>query len=477
MAPPFAGATKLLDTYLHGLNDLNTFLTEFHYFGQTLLFRSAPVLSELRPKPIFSKLKEDNEYTQFVKVIKDRIDLEDCIFKGNCDEKTIANRTKEFDELFESYLPSLSSNICKEDTNPENKFERKCFLNIYDIFDQPMVIQVDNTTDIDENNFNKTEYCNKNPTKCFYNIEKGGERRSIEELYSMGNYTYNLSQMQEFFDTYNQNKEIYGLKENVTLSDFETEEEFRKENLLQIAHQNNISLTNDLPIPPIDTDIIYSPIVSTMAGKLLEDDVVQYGKTIHSGGDGTVSTWSSVLVGLKWIYDKNMNDLPQKIRLVEYCSKLSKDFPYNETNNFIALGCGCLENNEYNNLDDCSHQSMLFDSNIITYIKNVSSNETNITNDRVNAAKRALSINDMTQYEQKCNLVLVHLADSSEYSNILSSNDSNLPDLTDLTDLPSSDEEDDEDDTDNFYPEKTGANMYKLNIILAFIGLLSYISI
>ena len=39
-----------------------------------------------------------------------------------------------------------------------------------------MIIQVDNTTEIDENNFNKTDYCNKNPTKCFYNKEIGGEK-------------------------------------------------------------------------------------------------------------------------------------------------------------------------------------------------------------------------------------------------------------------------------------------------------------
>ena len=471
VAPPFAGATKLLDTYLHGLNEFNTVISEFHYFGQSLLFKSIPVLSELNPKPIFSKLKEDSKYSQFVKVIKDRIELEDCIYKGNCDEKTITTKNKEFDELFGSYLPSLSSNICKEDTNPQSQLERKCFLNFYDLFDQPMIIQVDNTTEIDENNFNKTDYCNKNPTKCFYNKEIGGEKRSIEELYSMGNYTYNLSQMQEFFDTYNQNKEIYGLKENVTLSDFETEEEFRKENLLQMERQKNISLINDLPIPPIDTDIIYSPIFSTNTGKFLEDDVVKYGKTIHSGGDGTVSTWSSVLIGLKWIYDKKINNLSQKIRLVEYCSKLSNDYPYNESNNFIALGCGCLKNNEYSNLDDCNHQYMLFDSNIIDYIKNVSSNETNITTDRINAAQNALEVTNMTQYEQRCNLDLVLLADITEYANIVNSDGDSFSSPYDENDT------DADADTDIFYPQKTGANMYKLNIILTLIGLLSYISI
>ena len=371
LGAPFAGATGLLNTYLHGLDDFNTAFTEFHYLGQSLLFKSMPVLSELRPMPAFSKLKEKEEYSQFVKIIKDRIDLENCIFKGNCNDSTILKRNKEFDELFGSYLPSLSSDACKEGKNPQKQFEKKCFLNFYNIFEQPLVIQVNNINEIDQNNFDKIEYCNKNPSKCFYAKEIGGEKRSVDELFSMGNYTYNLSQMHEFFEIYNKNKEIYGLNEDITYSDFETEEEFRKENLLQIEHQKNISLINDLPIPPVDTDIVYSSIASTDTGSFLGNDFVKNGKTIYSGGDGTVSTWSSVLVGLKWIYDKKRNNLTQKIRLVEYCSKLSANFPYNEDNNFISLGCECLKKDKYNDLDNCNHQYMLFDSNIFSYIKNV----------------------------------------------------------------------------------------------------------
>ena len=108
-----------MNTYLHGLDDFNTAFTEFHYLGQSLLFKSMPVLSELRPMPAFSKLKEKEEYSQFIKIIKDRIDLENCIFKGNCNDSTILKRNKEFDELFGSYLPSLSSDACKEDKNPQ----------------------------------------------------------------------------------------------------------------------------------------------------------------------------------------------------------------------------------------------------------------------------------------------------------------------------------------------------------------------
>ena len=230
----------------------------------------------------------------------------------------------------------------------------------------------------------------------------------------MGKYTYNMTEMKEFFDIYKTNKEKYGLNEDINYSDFETEEEFRRANLLQIEHQKNISLIKDLPIPPVDTDIVYTSVISTDTGEFLENDVLKEGKKIYSGGDGTVSTWSSLLVGLKWIYDKKRQNLNQNIKLVEYCSKLYNDFPFSESSNFIALGCSCLINNTYNNLGECSHQNMLFDPYLLSYLKNVISNEKEIKDDRISAAERAVNLIDNEDYENKCNLNLLHLADPSE---------------------------------------------------------------
>lgn len=146
----------------------------------------------------------------------------------------------------------------------------------------------------------------------------------------------------------------------------------------------------------------------------MENDVLKEGKKIYSGGDGTVSTWSSLLVGLKWIYDKKRQNLNQNIKLVEYCSKLYNDFPFSESSNFIALGCSCLINNTYNNLGECSHQNMLFDPYLLSYLKNVISNEKEIKDDRISAAERAVNLIDNEDYENKCNLNLLHLADPSE---------------------------------------------------------------
>ena len=41
-------------------------------------------------------------------MIKDRINLENCLLQGNSTEETAINMNKEFDEFFKSYYPSLN---------------------------------------------------------------------------------------------------------------------------------------------------------------------------------------------------------------------------------------------------------------------------------------------------------------------------------------------------------------------------------
>ena len=115
------------------------------------------------------------------------------------------------------------------------------------------------------------------------------------------------------------------------------------------------------------------------------------GENIIAGGDGTVSTWSSLLVGLKWIYDKQKNNLTQKIRLVEYCSRLKDNFPNNDNSKFIALGCKCLnKNNMYEDFDNCDHQKMLLDTYLLSFLQQITSIEISLTEDRIIAAKAVL---------------------------------------------------------------------------------------
>ena len=56
IGPPFAGATKLLDAFLHGVKDFESRGTKFFKFGQFLMLKSVPTITELKPFPFISNL-------------------------------------------------------------------------------------------------------------------------------------------------------------------------------------------------------------------------------------------------------------------------------------------------------------------------------------------------------------------------------------------------------------------------------------
>ena len=410
IGPPFAGATKLLDGYLHGLKDFNQIkdTAYFYPFGQSLLFKSVPTITELRPLPIFSKLIQDPKYAEFIEAINERMYLENEYVKSKYSYDIIDKSSEKFDKIYSSYFPSLKNDSCREKTFINNKLQTKCLSNIFNIFDCPMIVALDNI----KNKKDIQYYCNKTDNDLYYVNEMGKNRTSIEELLTKGKYTYDLPEMEKLLKKYNDNIQKYKLDKKLSKSDFESEEDFRKENLLQIAYYKSISLIQDLPIPPVDTDIIYTSAIDTTSGEYVnKNNLLEEGEDIISGGDGTVSTWSSLLVGLKWIYDKKKNNLNQKIRLVEYCSRLNKDFPLKDDSNFIALGCKCLnKDNIYEkNFEDCDHQKMLLDSNLLSFLQKIISKETIISKDRINAAK---AVFDNKDYLKICNEQLYILAKS-----------------------------------------------------------------
>lgn len=106
-------------------------------------------------------------------------------------------------------------------------------------------------------------------------------------------------------------------------------------------------------------------------------------------------------------------NLPQNIRLVEYCSRLNKDFPYKEYSNFIALGCKCIDeknNFYYEKFNDCDHQKMLIDPSLLSYLNKIIFNQNIINNHRIKAAKEALT---KKNYENICNLQLLEFSNAT----------------------------------------------------------------
>ena len=95
----------------------------------------------------------------------------------------------------------------------------------------------------------------------------------------------------------------YELYDSINLSYFKNEEEYREQD--QNEYQENISLIKELPIPPIDTEIIYSSFNPTINGEYIDkNDFTKTGIPFMQGGDGTVPTWPSLIICLKWIYNK-----------------------------------------------------------------------------------------------------------------------------------------------------------------------------
>jgi len=162
-----------------------------------------------------------------------------------------------------------------------------------------------------------------------------------------------------------------------------------KDILMQDELEN--SLINDLPVPPVKTTIVYASYLQTRSAYYINRHkqlkTYERSNIYWSGGDGVANTYSSILPGLKWIYDAKLDKTKNnKINFVEYCSLLhdADDFKWNkqskEEKEFTSIGCACLSHdNEYilSNIntdnDRCSHGTIITDDSIIYYVLNLCS--------------------------------------------------------------------------------------------------------
>ena len=418
LAPPFAGATKAIDNFLYGTDDFNVDtlwkgMIEFERFGQSLMIRSVPTVYELKPFKIFWNIFNSNDfYTEFAEAIRERLELEKiCHDNKNadiCNEQYIRKNSVKFDEIYGDYFPSFTQSECAIERSiggNQNALSKKCFTQILNIVDYPTLIRVkDQTTD-----YNIERYHQDSGENIYYVAECDEIKYSkcVEDIF------FETKSLNETFPDeldilirrfYN----IYDKKIDISDNNyFDTPEEEKEKIKEMIDHQNNISLIKELPIPPVDIDIVYSSYNPTLVAEFIDDYDLSLRSKVEKGGDGTVPTWSTLLTAFKWIYEKEKNNSTQNIRLVEYCSRID-DTKLN-INNFKAISCRCIENNVYNkDLDKCSHQNMLGDEkNLFFYIYD----EINKDNENIEAKKTA--INDYSSsinYEDQCNSKLYMLS-------------------------------------------------------------------
>ena len=432
MAPPFSGSSKLLDAFFHGLNDWNREvevfgkkirITNYNIFGQYMMYKSLPVMAELRPLPMASKIFTDSSYNELGSAIKGRLEFErDCKNK-NCGTDIIKSKTSAFDNIFKGYYPSFLDSECAYESNIggcTKTLNRKCFTGIYNVGNCPSIIT--KSVNPTEDNWAKDAYCNKFGNNYFYQGDCTGNRNCLDALYSSDkcpNLYKNTEAVNFLIDRFN--KESSGEYGKISKSYFDSHEKIRKGVKALIDKQKRNDVIGELPVPPVDTDLLYASFAPTHATLVMPDsDFTKNGQIYQKGGDGTVPSWSSLLTGLKWIYDKKKKNLSQNIRLIEYCSRLAKSgqYKYDPSKNqkFAAIGCECLDGkNQYKDkYNGCTHAPLLTDSNVIDYITSIVDDpkeKASVTETKKQAVKTYKSNYD---YTKVCDKELYNILDTAK---------------------------------------------------------------
>ena len=189
-----------------------------------------------------------------------------------------------------------------------------------------------------------------------------------------------------------------------------------KKGKLNIEYARNNSLLTGLPISPVDTYIFFGSYHETDVSFVFDDRKKEKEKFdndeyLTTGGDGTVNNYSGMLTGMKWLFEKKAKNLPQTIKLIEYCSFAGKEGKYAydkktfKDKTYVAISCDCInpDNKSFNDID-CTHSAVPQDSYIIDLVKReIVIDEKNLeefTEDKRNAIK----IYDHNfDYEQSCN--------------------------------------------------------------------------
>ena len=426
IAPPFSGASRALDIFFHGTKDFNSLGTDFKLFGQYLMYKSIPVIMELRPKSIAAKIFLDPLYKELGDAIKERLELERYCNNNDCKSNNIGKKTKKFDAIFKGYFPSLLDKECeyeKKIHGNKETFNRKCYTNIYNVGECPIIITKSNKPK--KKGYLNDLYCNKYGKGYFYLGECNNKERNCldEMLYSnkCPNVFSDEKAVKHLIKQFN-GKDIYEKIDKNYFDDYETIKAGIKKS---IEYQNEIDILKDLPVPPVDTELLYASFNPTITTLILNDeDFTEKGKIFNRGGDETVPTWSSLLTGLKWIYDKKKNNLPQKIKLIEYCSRLAQSGQYvynpNEDQNFAAISCRCLDKNKNiytKDTEKCSHSEMLQDENLFNYIFSVINDPKGTINDNLDFKKEVVKNydpNEAQHIEEKCNEELYNILDTAK---------------------------------------------------------------
>ncbi len=422
IAPPFAGATKAVDNFLHGITDFNFDIpftkgyarSEFSEFGQFLMLKSIPTVYELRPNSIYWEIFNDDNYNDFATAIRERLELEkNCKKNNKCEASEIETKSKNFDNIFGEYFPSFKLNSqCEYETSVggnQDALKNKCFTEIFNIIDYPSFIKVNPN---DDDSYDIEDYYKKTGDNLYYiaDCEKISGSKCIDNIFPEVKCVYDAytSELNDLIDKFYQRT---GKK--LTRLDFPSSSDLKEIINKMISHHNEKSIIKELKNPQVDIDIVYSSFNPTMAAEFIDQQYLINLSTSKKGGDGTVPTWSSLLTAFKWIYEKKKERTTQNIRLIEYCSRLANtdiNLPY-----FKPISCQCIDkSNLYtNDLESCSHQFMLSDKNLFDYILGEVVKDDKIIANRKNAIEK-YDYSSSKKYLTECNSQLYNIMNNEE---------------------------------------------------------------
>ena len=432
VGPPFAGSAQLVDIYFKNENRYQTSIqlggetinAGFDEFGFGFIINKLPTAFELRPLPIIGDLFTKPGYEIFADAIKERFFLEKKCGHTKCDDYIINKYSHKFNALFKDYFPLLTDDDCKfeSDLKESNEiFNRKCLMEMRNVFDCPMAIE--ETRDKDgklPDDFDS--YCGRNEPNLFYQKScDNTDKQCLDQVYSdhvLYPFQESNEKLQWFKNRWKDEKynEIFG---DVDSSFYEPEEKYKATPKKQLDLYEEISITKDMPTPTVDVDIVYSTYNPSYSAFIFDKN--DWSKNFISqvkGGDGVVPNWSPLIPGLKWIYDIKKNKLTNKVRLVEFCSRLGKNSKYSfdptkSDQKFIALSCKCIEEDNMYHSTNCGHAIMISDPAFYSYVDSVINDpnmENEITYLKIDAFNR---FNKTIDYEQECNIDYLDILEKS----------------------------------------------------------------
>jgi hypothetical protein len=453
IAPGLGGVSKIVDAGIYGNFDFNqikqilgrTILNiGMDFYGQSMSDPFNGAFYDLRPNSYLFDLLKSDKYLPVYEAIKERSNLENKCGYEDCDQEYIKQNSKKFDALFVNLLPSYSDEECKLSSwyeRPQFKEAAESYINTKDkeiiklpsynpfpckfgFFNNNLCPILTDRKDLENNLFYEKQMCKEDEyLKEVYaqSCNESNKDRCLDNFMIQG-FKYPYSPTDEKLQyLVNQFKLNYKLD----LPQMDTEEEFYEKVKRMISYHSEESTVKDAPLPLVNTTIIYGTSLLTPTAFLYDkkaniSDFNSLKDVFYKGGDDSVPTYSSFLVGLKWIYDSKLQNSTKSVQFVEYCSSLSKYGNSVRSNNlkdldqsYLTIPCSCLTEEgapiKNTNLKKCGHSQMINDSPLISFVEQyLYTNNDKTTKSFMNALNK---YDKNVDYLDQCNQGLVKIAD------------------------------------------------------------------